>query len=176
VSHWPQPYAPNPQLPATYVYLPPVHRSSTAHLVIAWLAAVLSVGYLLPWAIGATRNRTNCVATALVNFFLGWTLIGWVIALVMACGSEPRQPVVVQAFPQPYVPGPEPYGATGYGPAAHAAPPASYPAPPAYPAYPAALPPVQTSAPVPVDGVETTMTLPTYRPGAADSRRPDHLR
>ena len=66
--------------------------------MFAWLAAVLSAGYMLPWAIGATRNRTNCAATALVNFFLGWTLIGWVIALVMACGSEPAQPVVVQTI------------------------------------------------------------------------------
>jgi hypothetical protein len=169
VSRWPQQYPPDPRAPATYVYLPPSHRSSTAHLVCAWLAAVLSAGYMLPWAIGATRNKTNCVATALVNFFFGWSLIGWVIALVMACGSEPRQPVVVQTFPQPpYVPGSNPYGTAGFGPTAQAGYP-SYPTYPTYPAHPAApppaaLPPAQPSA------AEVTMPMPTYPPNLGDPR------
>ena len=167
MSGWPDPHAGYGPVPysQTYVYLPAQHRSSTAHLVFAWLAAVLSAGYMLPWAIGATRNRTNCAATALVNFFFGWTVIGWVIALVMACGSEPAQPVVVQTTPSyppgqpvPLLPpdmgsyaaghyGTDPYG-TGSPAALNSAPPAAYPP---YPS-PAGQP---TAA-------EVTMPLPAY--------------
>ena len=87
------------------------YRCSTGHVVIAWVSAVLTGFYLLPWAVAATRNRSNVAATALVNLFLGWTLIGWVVALVMACGSD-RPVVLVQHTyappppPQPWVPTP----------------------------------------------------------------------
>jgi hypothetical protein len=146
MSSWPDPYARHG--PAhylqTYVYVPQQHRCSTAHLVFAWLAAVLSAGYMLPWAIGATRNRTNCAATALVNFFFGWTLIGWVIALVMACRSEPAQPVLVQIPAPPYGPGSQ----VALGPT----PAPAYPAYPAYPASPGSRP----------STAEVTMPLPAY--------------
>ena len=168
MTSWPDPYALENQ-PQTYVYLPPQHRSSTAHLVFAWLAAVLTGGYMLPWAIGATRNRTNCAATALVNFFLGWTLIGWVVALVMACGSEPQQPVIVRTVPGlPYAPPAPPYA-----PARSYAPALAYPPAPgqnpaltsAYPAYPADPGGQPTAA-------EVTMPLPAYqdRPLPGDGR------
>jgi hypothetical protein len=63
-------------------------NTNTAVVVIAWILAILSLGYLLPWAIAATRGKSNATAILLVNFFLGWTFIGWVAALVMACGTH----------------------------------------------------------------------------------------
>ena len=54
-------------------------------MLVAWLTAVVSLGYMLPWAVAATRQMPNHGAIALVNLLLGWTGIGWVIALVMAC-------------------------------------------------------------------------------------------
>jgi hypothetical protein len=87
-----QPYGYPVPAPHTQVLVRP-YRCSTAHLVIAWVCAALSLAYMLPWAIAATRNRSNVAAIALINLFLGWSLIGWVVALVMACGSD--QPVVV---------------------------------------------------------------------------------
>ena len=59
-----------------------------AIVVIAWVLAVLSGFYMLPWAIAATRGRSNHGMIALLNFLLGWTFIGWVVALVMACQSH----------------------------------------------------------------------------------------
>ena len=147
MSQW-NPHVPQGH-PQTYVYLPPAHRSSTVHLVFAWLAAVLTWGYMLPWAIGATRNRSNCAATALVNFFLGWTLIGWVVALVMACGSEPLQPVLVRTLPGP------PYAPAALGPGVYPMPTALYPVAGADWA-------PWTDVPA---RAEQTMPLPTYRPG-----------
>ena len=54
----------------------------------AWVLTVFTLGYFLPWAIAASRGKSNSLAVALLNLFAGWTLIGWIIALVMACGGH----------------------------------------------------------------------------------------
>lgn len=93
-----QPYAPQPMGP------PPAYNSvvmtgrpgpSGAVVAIAWILAVVTFFYLLPWAIAATRNKSNQGGIFLLNFFLGWSFVGWVIALVMACGTDPQSNVVV---------------------------------------------------------------------------------
>ena len=38
--------------------------------------------YFLPTIIAVARKRPNALAIFLLNFFLGWTFIGWVVALV----------------------------------------------------------------------------------------------
>lgn len=63
-------------------------RTNGAEVAIAWIFTVLSVGYMLPWAIAATRGKSNSWAVGLVNFLLGWTLLGWILALVMACTAH----------------------------------------------------------------------------------------
>jgi hypothetical protein len=60
----------------------------TAVAVIAWIIAVISFGYMLPWAVAVMRGRSNLAAIGLINLLLGWTFIGWVVALVMACQSH----------------------------------------------------------------------------------------
>lgn len=80
---------------ATQVMVSPPRRTSTAHLVIAWIVALLSLLYMLPWAVAASRNKSNTGAIALINLFLGWSVIGWVVALVMACSAESNQPQVI---------------------------------------------------------------------------------
>lgn len=63
-------------------------RTNGAEVGIAWLLTFLSLGYMLPWAIAATRGKSNSWAVGLVNFLLGWTFAGWVVALVMACTAH----------------------------------------------------------------------------------------
>lgn len=46
--------------------------------------------YFLPAIIAAVRHTHNSTGILLLNIFLGWTLIGWIIALIMALGSAPR--------------------------------------------------------------------------------------
>lgn len=65
-------------------------QTSSAGVVVSWVFTVLTLGYFLPWAIAETRGRSNSLAIGLLNFLLGWTLIGWIVALVMACGSHQR--------------------------------------------------------------------------------------
>jgi len=56
--------------------------------VLAWICAVLTMLYMLPWAVAISRGKSNALAVGLVNLLLGWTLIGWIAALVMACTAH----------------------------------------------------------------------------------------
>ncbi len=42
------------------------------------------VFYFLPAIVAARRGHKNATAIFLTNLFLGWTFIGWVVALVWA--------------------------------------------------------------------------------------------
>lgn len=48
------------------------------------LVAVAVAAYFFPTIVAGRRHHHNVGAVAVVNFFLGWTLIGWVVALAMA--------------------------------------------------------------------------------------------
>jgi len=96
-------------------------QPSGAVMAIAWVLTVLTLGYLLPWAIAATRGRSNQGAIAVLNIFLGWSFVGWVVSLVMACQAHsvsvaPTANVLVVNQPpvQPSLPPagwyPAPYG------------------------------------------------------------------
>lgn len=54
-----------------------------------------TVMYFLPSILG--HNKRNAAGIFLVNLFLGWTVIGWVIALFWACTADTRMPVMVVA-------------------------------------------------------------------------------
>ena len=54
---------------------------------IFWI--ILIVGYCLPISIAMLRNHARVGSIMLVNLFLGWSLIGWLVALVWALG-DPR--------------------------------------------------------------------------------------
>lgn len=55
---------------------------------VSIILAVLTLGYMLPWMVAALRGKSNHWAVCLVNLLLGWTLIGWIVALVMACTAH----------------------------------------------------------------------------------------
>jgi hypothetical protein len=44
--------------------------------------------YFLPTLIAVRRHIPNDVSVAVVNLFLGWTFIGWVVALAMAVAGR----------------------------------------------------------------------------------------
>lgn len=44
--------------------------------------------YFLPTIIAGARHKTNLVGIFLVNFLLGWSVIGWIVALVWAVSTE----------------------------------------------------------------------------------------
>lgn len=128
------PYIPGPY--PSMVVQP--YRCSTAHVVIAWVTAVLTSLYMVPWAIAATRNRHDVGVIALVNVLLGWTVVGWVVALVMACSSSPPPGVVVYpGATAPWgAPPPPPYGWPAPAPAPATWSPSALPPPQPYAAGP----------------------------------------
>ncbi len=50
---------------------------------------VVGALYMLPTFV-AHQRKHNLEGVRIVNILLGWSVIGWVIALVMACGNEPK--------------------------------------------------------------------------------------
>lgn len=48
-----------------------------------WLLGV--VLYFLPTIIVLARRKKNVLGPILVNVLLGWTFIGWIVALIWAC-------------------------------------------------------------------------------------------
>jgi len=46
------------------------------------------VMYFLPSLIALGRSKRDLMAIFLLNFFLGWTMIGWVVALVWAVKTD----------------------------------------------------------------------------------------
>jgi hypothetical protein len=63
-------------------------RTNGVVVLVAWVVALFSFFYMLPWAIAASRGKSNATAVGLVNFLVGWTFIGWVVALAMTCGAH----------------------------------------------------------------------------------------
>jgi hypothetical protein len=45
--------------------------------------------YWLPTIIAIVRRTPSALGVAVINFFLGWTIIGWIVALVMALAAPP---------------------------------------------------------------------------------------
>jgi hypothetical protein len=57
------------------------------HLLPAFFLPFFGFGfvmYFLPSIVAFARSKRDTAAIVLLNFFLGWTLIGWVFALVWA--------------------------------------------------------------------------------------------
>ena len=65
----------------------PADRSWTTTKVVAVIVAIVTAGYMLPWAIAAVRDVPHW-AVFWVNLLLGWTIIGWIVALVMSLRAQ----------------------------------------------------------------------------------------
>lgn len=53
------------------------------HLFGLW-----SVMYFLPTIIAAIRSKRDLLAIFLLNLFLGWSVIGWIVALIWAAKHD----------------------------------------------------------------------------------------
>ena len=47
------------------------------------LVIILAI-YFTPLMVAMRREQPNTLAIGVLNFFLGWTMIGWVVALIWA--------------------------------------------------------------------------------------------
>jgi hypothetical protein len=68
--------------------------------------------YFLPSIIG--RHKANATAIFMLNLFLGWTFLGWVVALVWACTQDSAmEQLARERMNMPPAPPPRPYGTFG---------------------------------------------------------------
>jgi len=49
---------------------------------------IVGVIYFIPSIVANGNNHKNTTPIVILNIFLGWTFIGWVIALIWACMKE----------------------------------------------------------------------------------------
>jgi hypothetical protein len=84
-----------------------VNQDLTAGQAAFWVCAfaVGLVGYFLPSIVARAREHRQMIAIAVLNAFLGWTVLGWVVALVWACVAQPEPatgaPVAFRETPAP---------------------------------------------------------------------------
>lgn len=71
----------------------PEARSWTVTKVVSVVVAILTAGYMLPWAIAAVRDVPHWFVFW-INLLLGWTIIGWIVALIMSLRAQ-RQRVIL---------------------------------------------------------------------------------
>lgn len=67
--------------------LAPAGTLSTALFGVPLLGIALLI-YFVPTFVAYTRRKSNRMAIFILNVFLGWTLVGWVIALVWAATHD----------------------------------------------------------------------------------------
>ena len=58
--------------------------------IVLLILAILIALYFLPTLIAAARQKLAPRPVILVNILLGWTVIGWLVALVLAFTGETR--------------------------------------------------------------------------------------
>mgnify|MGYP003612294219 FL=1 len=66
---------------------------------LAGLSAIIIIisliSYFLPTVIAMLRGKSNTFAILLLNLFLGWTFIGWIVALVWSVTSDNKPQTIV---------------------------------------------------------------------------------
>ncbi|SED47692.1 Superinfection immunity protein [Streptomyces sp. TLI_105] len=53
------------------------------------MVLVVALLYFVPTVVAIVRSVPNRGSVIVVNVFLGWTVLGWIIALAMAARSGP---------------------------------------------------------------------------------------
>src|SRR5258708_7290805 len=62
-------------------------------IILGVVVLAICVGiYFIPYIIAKSNKKQNAGAIGALNFFLGWTLVGWVVALVWAMSKDVSQP------------------------------------------------------------------------------------
>ena len=70
--------------------------SLLATIVLTAVVGASALAYLLPVLVGWARHVPDLGAVAVINILLGWTLVGWALALALALRTANRATPVVQ--------------------------------------------------------------------------------
>jgi len=59
--------------------------------VLVVVVVLLLAAYFAPTAIAVSRSHPHAASIFVINLFLGWSLIGWVVALAMSVSGFQQQ-------------------------------------------------------------------------------------
>ena len=76
-----------------------VDGSLGAGLAVGLVTFLAITGYLLPSIVAVKRDKHNALAIIWLNVLLGWTLVGWVVAMVWAVTKDTVLTAQVPASP-----------------------------------------------------------------------------
>ena len=68
-----------------------MERIGTTEIIVLFFLLPI---YFLPTIIAVNRKKTNTSTIILLNLFLGWTVIGWVITFIWSCSSDNSKPLI----------------------------------------------------------------------------------
>lgn len=60
-----------------------------------WILLIILL-YFIPTFNAYSNKKRNAGSVFVINFFLGWSIIGWVVALSMSMGKDAEPTVVVK--------------------------------------------------------------------------------
>lgn len=63
---------------------------TTGHMLIPVAVILACAGYFLPFLIADRKKHKKLPAIFGLNLLLGWTVIGWIAALVWALSPDPQ--------------------------------------------------------------------------------------
>ncbi|HEY1883099.1 MAG TPA: superinfection immunity protein [Candidatus Cybelea sp.] len=66
------------------------------------VSAIGTMIYFLPSILAVVAHRRNSATIVVLNILLGWSFIGWVVALIMALMKDPTPLQVVHLHQQVY--------------------------------------------------------------------------
>ncbi len=55
------------------------------------MAAIVILFYGFPTILAWDRKHVNLQAIFVLNLFLGWTILGWIAALIWACTAQRKE-------------------------------------------------------------------------------------
>ena len=71
-----------------------------SHIVILVFLSIIFAIYFLPTFIAVHRRHHNRFPIILINILIGWTVIGWIVALIWsAMSTTPTTVTVIQQPP-----------------------------------------------------------------------------
>lgn len=141
-----------------------------AAVVLLLVAALGAALYFIPTIVAVIRHVPNVGSVAVVNIFLGWTFIGYVVALAMAFRSAPAAAVTNVHVQQPMGHDAPP----GWGRPSEPYYPGQWGGPPPWPGTtPAPGPPPQTGGPPPTPGSSWAQQPPPGGPPDERGRTTD---
>lgn len=82
----------NVKLASNSASLAPVDEGDTSIVPALFVLLIGIFIYFIPYIVATSNKKSNTAAIGALNLFLGWTLIGWVLALVWAMSKDVQQP------------------------------------------------------------------------------------